>query len=252
MKAFREKYLSFLAGQDNVRIVPFRVLCEEQEVKYEGRQPQSTLTSLLSRLAASPPLTLLLVDETSPGGGDWAGFEPCDNVDFFIALAPWGRGSGGEPVYQVTPPADQQLVLSRRLLTPHRNCHQIRQLNLCLQYHFGGNYLSMAEDVAAPLLPPGRLPLWVQRTEEESEVSVLEMVKEEYSNSLSVTVTDGLVESSEEVRVWCQGQGWRYGSNMTGSEDQCVVLLDDIYSDYLESISRGRNLLVMVTTRGRW
>ena len=148
-------------------------------------------------------------------------------------------------------PADQQLVLSRRLLTPHRNCHQIRQLHLFLLKHYVGGYLSTAEDVAAPLLPPGRLPLWVQRTEEESDVSVLEMVKEEYTDSLSVTVIHGW-RSSEEVRVWCQGQGWRYveEGRMTGSEDQCVVVLADRDSVYIESISRGRNLLVMVTTRG--
>ena len=149
-------------------------------------------------------------------------------------------------------PADQQLVLSRRLLTPHRNCHQIRQLNLFFIHHYGRGYLSPAEDVAAPLLPPGRLPLWVQRTEEESEVSVLEMVKEEYTDSLSVTVIHKYRKSSEEVRVWCQGQGWRYvwEDRMTGSEDQCVVLLADRNNQYLEAISRGRNLLVMVTTRG--
>ena len=34
MKDFREKYLSSLAGQDNVRIVPCRVLCQELGIKY--------------------------------------------------------------------------------------------------------------------------------------------------------------------------------------------------------------------------
>ena len=106
--------------------------------------------------------------------------------------------------------------------------------------------------MAAPLLPPGRLPLWVQRTQEESEVSVLEMVKEEYKDSLSITVIHEWGKPSDEVVVWCQGQGWRYVwyNEMTGSEDQCVVLLAGRTSQYLESISRGRNLLVVVTTRG--
>ena len=230
MKDFREKYLSSLAGQDNVRIVPCYVLCEEQDVEIDYRHSQSMLTRLLPRLAASPPLTLLLVDETEPGGGDWAAFQPCDNLDIMISLQPWNYGRG--PVYEVTPPADQQLVLSHQLLTPHRNCHQIRQLNLFILHHYARGYLSLAEDVAAPLLPPGRLPLWVHRTEEESQVSVLEMVKEEYTDSLSVTMIDGYGESSEEVRVWCQGQGWRYVREgiITGSEDQCVVLLAGMYS----------------------
>ena len=110
----------------------------------------------------------------------------------------------------------------------------------------------MAEDEPAPVLPPGRLPLWVQRNAEESQVSVLEMVKEEYTNSLSVTVIHENGKLSEEVRVWCQGQGWRYVREdmMAGSEDQCMVLLGDRGSSYFESISRGRNLLVVVTIRG--
>ena len=89
-------YLHSLAKQDNVRIVPWTVLCEELGIEYSWGQPQSTLTSLLPRLAASPPLTLLLVDETRPGGGDWAGFQPCDNLDFMISLQPWDRtGASG-------------------------------------------------------------------------------------------------------------------------------------------------------------
>ena len=39
----------------------------------------------------------------------------------------------------------------------------------------------------------------------------------------------------------------------TGTEDQCVVLLADISdSSFLEAISRGKNLLVVVTTQGVW
>ena len=248
IKNFRENYLSSLAMQDNVTIVDFQVLCQKQDVEYNYRRPQSTLASLLPRLAASPPLTLLLVDETFAGEGDWASFQPCKNLDFMIALAPWDRIS--DTVHQVTPPADQQLILSRRLLTPHRNCHQIRQFNLFILHHH--NKLSLEEDVAAPLLPPGRLPLWVQKTEEESDVSVLEMLKEEYTNSLSVTVIYMLSESYKEVEVWCQEKGWRYvkEANMNGSEDECVVLLGDGIIGILESISRGRNMLVVVTTRG--
>ena len=153
----------------------------------------------------------------------------------------------------MTPPTDQ-LVLSRQLLTPHRNCHEIRQLHMFLQHHSEFAHLSPAEDVPAPLLPRGRLPLWVQKTEEESYVSVLEMLKEEYTNSLSVTVIhgDGLESGvSEEIRVWCEGQDWRYveEDRIHGSEDQCVVLMGGSACYYPESISRGRNLLVVVTSR---
>ena len=52
---------------------------------------------------------------------------------------------------------------------------------------------------------------------------------------------------------WCSDHGWKYlnGTDITG-EDQCIVLMD--VSVGTEEISRGRNLLVIVTTRGnlRW
>ena len=191
------------------------------------------------------------MDETSPGGGDWAGFQPCDNLDFMIALAPWSYDYG--TAYQVTPPGDQQLVLSRQLLTTHRNCHEIRQLYLFCLHHYNIIHLSPAEDLPASLLPLGRLPVWIQRTGEESVVSVLEMLKEEYTGSLSVTLIDGYQEYyNEEVSGWCRRQGWRYveDGSETGSENQCVVLLADSDTAYLEAISRGKNLLVVVTTQG--
>ena len=46
------------------------------------------------------------------------------------------------------------------------------------------------------------------------------------------------------------GDIWRMGGGMTGSEDQCVVLLADSYNASLEEISRGKNLLVVVTAPG--
>ena len=51
---------------------------------------------------------------------------------------------------------------------------------------------------------------------------------------------------------WCtSNSGWRYveAPKMVGSEDQQVVLMDvGLAPEYL---SRGRNLLVIVTTRGK-
>ena len=86
--------MSSLTKQDNVRFVSITTLCREQNVDHDWRQPQSVLTSLLPRLAASPTLTLLLVDETEACGGDWSSFEPCDNVDLIMALQPWSDVKG--------------------------------------------------------------------------------------------------------------------------------------------------------------
>ena len=155
-----------------------------------------------------------------------------------------------DSLYRVTPPADQELVLSHHLLTPHRNCHQISQLAMWIKDHYPGYYLSSAEDVGATLLPRGRLPLWIQRSGEESDVAILQLVKKNYIQAETVTVLHGKNRPNEEARAWCEGQGWGYVDEamIYGSEDQCVVLLGAEL--HTETVSRGRNLLVVVTILG--
>ena len=57
---------------------------------------------------------------------------------------------------------------------------------------------------------------------------------------------------SAKAKKWCSEHQWRYlkGFNIFGSEDQGVILLD-LLDLSPELISRGRNLLVIVTARGK-
>ena len=252
MVDFKQRYLTSLVDKENVSFVTTRALCQQVGVEYDLYQPQSTLTSLLHRLADPDCLTLLLLDETPPDargeqGADWSAFQPCPTVDWMIALRPEGVSWTG---HRVTPPADQELVLSHHLLTPHRNCHQISQLARWIKDHYPGYDLSPAEDVEAALLPRGRLPLWIQRSGEESDVAMLQLVKKDYIQAETVTVLHGKNRPSEEARAWCEGQGWGYVDEamINGSEAQCVVLLGAEFCT--ETVSRGRNLLVVVTSLG--
>ena len=119
----------------------------------------------------------------------------------------------------------------------------------------GQAYLSgTEEDNQASHLPPGQLPVWVERSWRVSDDQVLKFIKEKYlaETNLSVTVLyDDYDGPSATAKDWCREHGWKYlnGTDITGSEDQCIVLMDGILST--EKISRGRNLLVIVTTRGR-
>ena len=78
------------------------------------------------------------------------------------------------------------------------------------------------------------------------------MLKEEYTGSLSVTLIEGYGDYYKEARRLCRRLGWRYVKEVrvAGSEDQCVVLVRSRANAYLELLSRGKNLLVVVTTRG--
>ena len=52
---------------------------------------------------------------------------------------------------------------------------------------------------------------------------------------------------------WCEEKNWTYDSNLhfTGSEDRVVVCMERA-ARYTEAISRARNRLYLVSTRGRY
>ena len=99
---------------------------------------------------------------------------------------------------------------------------------------------------------PGRMPIWVERSREVSDEEVLEFVNENYVDDeakQSFTVIHDYDYPTPEAEKWCSEHQWRYlkWSEIYGSEDQGVILLDVML--FPEQISRGRNLLVIVTTR---
>ena len=108
------------------------------------------------------------------------------------------------------------------------------------------------EKLAADQLPPGTtLPLWVDVPGGYSQRDILEKISllPEMSN-LSTTVIYGEGDDKdEEAEEFCQEKEWNYRgvTDMAGSEDECVIVLDFLNA---ESISRPHNLLVVVTTAG--
>ena len=78
----------------------------------------------------------------------------------------------------------------------------------------------------------------------------------EYCRQLTVGHTtvlyDGDENSSDITRAWCEEQGWDYQDirQFYGCEDNTVICLEDCVREY-EAVSRARNKLILVTTRGR-
>merc|ERR1711971_50187 len=174
------------------------------------------------------------------------------SVDFMVALSTW---TTSQVFFKVVPPSDRD-VLCQRLTTPHRNCQEIATFLKFYVQHLGGIYLSgTEEDQQAGHLPPGRLSVWVERSPEVTDDQVLNFIKENYltGEKLSVTVLQSGANPSATAEKWCGEHKWRSLADPTsivGSEDQCIVLMDP-ETMVPEFISRGRNLLVIVTTRGK-
>ena len=267
MKDLQEKYLPDIARNSFIEI---RELARElsDDIRYEFGRPQNTLKNLLIFLYAQPSHssshTILLVDEVHPmskeeedknaSKADWSSLRSLEGVDFIVSLSTF---ASSEEVWEVVPPTDSR-VLSHRLTTPHRNCAEIaRYLKFQLhhEYTMNGMYLTdIEEDKQAEHLPPGRLPVWMERSQEVTDGEVFDFINENYvaEAHLSVTVLHGGDDPSAKAEEWCSEHKWIYldSAQITGSENQCVVMIDN-GTMHNEFISRGRNLLVIVSTRGR-
>ena len=106
------------------------------------------------------------------------------------------------------------------------------------------------QKLEADQLPSGFVPLWfdIKKKGEMSQREILEKISElEEIAGLSVTVLYD--DKDSDARQFCDEIKWnyRYYNDMTGCEDEAVIVLDWLYA---ESISRPHKLLVVVTTAG--
>ena len=179
---------------------------------------------------------------------DWSSLTSREGVDFLLALS---TKANNRHFFTVVPPEDSR-VLWQRLTTAHRNCIEIGAfLQFFVQHCDGLSYISSTEeDQQAEHLPPGRLPVWVEKSIEVTDDEVFKFVKENYLADASMSVTV-LGHNGDPTDTAENRYGWRHLDDhvMNGSEDEGIILLDA--GLYTETISRARNLLVIVTTRGR-
>ena len=90
----------------------------------------------------------------------------------------------------------------------------------------------------------------MERTHLVSDTEVLE-----YCQQLTVGHTTVLYTSdnySDITRDWCSEQGWHYQdiAQFQGCEDKTVICWDNCVV-VTEAVTRARNRLILVTTRGR-
>ena len=267
MKDLRLKYLPNLEGDDEVRFIGFHQLCQELKFETDRLHQQLTINYLIHSLALlhEDSHTILLVDEimsSSEGAkADWSQLiTDRPNIDVILALNP--QGIGGDVNFQVIPPPTSKKVLAKQLLMKHRNCFEISLLMEWLKHliHLKDGKLqspsildpSRDKELNSDNLPEGRTSVWLQKAEVISDVEILERIKSNHVR-MSETVTvlfHGEDGPNDVTKEWCDRNSWSYLDNhqMAGCEDQCVVLMD--CPVLLENISRARNGLVIVTTRG--
>ena len=183
-------------------------------------------------------------------GNDWSSLETeRRNIDLLLAFNPQSDKEDVPQAHIIPPPTDCNTV-THKLTTRHRNCAEIETVARFIEQH-----RDKLPDTAPMLphdqLPSGRVPVWIERGEEVTDVEVLERVKRQHvKEGERVMVVYDHKKPVTETRDWCGGQqpAWRYVGivDIRGCEDQVVVWIHT--GSAPENYSRARNGLVVVST----
>ena len=130
--------------------------------------------------------TLVLMDElrleVEGGRQSCEGLAATKNLNFFIAVSPWGgRGDGRGGSFEAhmpTLPTDPE-IMGKQLTGRHRNCREIYELSRHIvdqeSYWVGdSNPLKESVDpIKGIQLPEGGMPLWIMRAEDSPNMGEL-------------------------------------------------------------------------------
>ena len=187
---------------------------------------------------------------------DWSSLIFHNNLDVLMAVNP--QGIAFKKRFEVIMPKTET-IFARRLFGKHRNCKSISVLLDHYKAMFENNaYLESSLDLELEM-PPGDLPIWIQKEKKESDYDVLQYINENFTSSYSVTLLyhDSLREKDDSsssnfnyISQWCRDHKWKFieADKVVGSEDQFIITYN--FPPGPEHISRARNGLVMVTTKG--
>ena len=182
---------------------------------------------------------------------DWSYLKFAENVDVLIAVNP--QGIGFNERFEVIMPTNKN-TFAKRLVGKHRNGPSISALLDHYKALFEYNsYLDSTLDIELEM-PSGDLPVWIQKEKMESHYKILEFIKHNFTSSYSVTLlyhdSSFSISDIDYISNWCKDNKWRciQAGKVVGSEDQFIVTYN--FPPGPEHISRARNGLVMVTTKG--
>ena len=182
---------------------------------------------------------------------DWSDLRFTENVDVLMAVNP--QGIAFKQQFDVIMPSNEN-TLARRLVGKHRNCQSISALLDHYKAIYEENtYLESFHDLELEM-PPGDLPIWIQKEKSESHYEVLTFIKDNFIASYNVTLlyheSSASLAGLEYISQWCREHKWKFidADKVVGSEYQFIITYN--FPPGPEHISRARNGLIMVTTKG--
>ena len=243
----------------------FFLSLSEFDVVFNWDCPLQTINSLIERISneTKASKSILFLDEIfvkndegeSYSGYDWSELNLRPNVDVFLAANPQGRNF--KQKFKMVVPKKTDLT-SWQLNGKHRNSFNISILLDHYKYHYEtfNAYLDGSNDITDKSdLPPGRIPVWIQKGKSNTHHNILHFIKENYKLESGVTLLyhdecKQFPEQFDFIAGWCKDNNWKCleAKSIAGSEAEFIVTYD--FPPGPEHISRARNGLIMVTTLG--
>ena len=248
-KKLKEKSIDVKVHDDYESLInQFGVAFED----WENPKVKEVITLLEAVSKSAKRKTLLFLDEldleVTDGlqdftklSGEW------ENVDFFIAISPWGEGDKKHDFV----PTESPRILARQLQGRHRNSAQIQYLNM---HWIGDETLNGKGDrIDQATLPEGKMPLLILRGRNIPNGKILRFIEEggHISKDQRVTVITN-VGNDSEVDRWCGEEDGEQRkqvqrSAMTGCEDDAIITFDWASP---EETTRAREMLIVVAELG--
>ena len=222
-----------------------------------------TINSIVNKMSQNKEVHyILLLDEIIPSpeseGSTREQFnlEALDlsksNVSLLLAVNPATYDPGFNKKIKILPPKNKN-TLAYQLLMKHRNSYLIAILLEHFKLFYSLGYLDSSQDIplSENYLPPGRCPVWIQRHKNITDESVLELIKQDHVLEHESVTLLYFGSIKENILQWCTYNDWKCIAfyEFYGCEDQVIVTFDLDFL-YPEQVSRAKNGLIILTTKG--
>ena len=158
-------------------------------------------------------------------------------------------------------PPERENVTDAQLKTKHRNAFPIGNLMLHYNEHqqncnlIKSKYkcLSANKDcqLDASMLASGPIPIWIKQGQTISDLEVLQYILDKLLkfNTFVTLLHSPKKDLNQEIKDFCEKQLWKTCTfwNITGSEGECIISLVEDGYESMETFSRAKNQLVIIT-----
>ena len=255
----QDNHFGLLQSRANCSFYGLGDFCQDFDIEWEPSYPISMINNIIKclvEISTSFENILLMIDEVDPGN-DWSTLiQDTNKLDLVISIRPEQPSDDPNSIqdsFFIEPPKNDRsrcFDLQKR----YRCGAEIVIFLLFYTKHTNDHGLLSGNNDTEPLmekLPEAAHPMWITKSNDVSEISVLETIQNKISSDVSVVVTveDGNINL--DTARWCEGKGWMYlpAYDMIGYEASVVIALDFESFD-LECFGRARNQLFLITTLG--